>query len=421
MHITRYNVKMKFATFLRENIKISLYAIRSNKLRTLLTIFIIAFGIMALVGILTAIDSIKSSLNEQFTIMGANTFSVTNRKLITTSGGDVKKNPVIKYREAKEFKEEYDFPAKVSIVYTASGTATVKYKSVKTNPNIRVVGSDANYLLTAGYKLASGRNFSKSEINSNAHVAIIGSLLADELFKNETNRLGKVISVGSGKYKVIGILEVRGSGFDSGADKNVVLPITNVRQYFARPNMNFQLTVLPNDPKLLDIAASEAKGLFRLIRNLHVTEENNFEIETSDNLVNLLLENLKYVSVAATIIGIITLFGAAVGLMNIMLVSVTERTREIGIRKAIGAKSRMIRQQFLFESILIGQLGGLTGIVLGIVIGNLVSLIMGTNFIIPWLWILTGVVICLVVGLLSGLIPAIKAARVDPIVSLRYE
>jgi putative ABC transport system permease protein len=386
-----------------------------------LTIFIIAFGIMALVGILTAIDSIKSSLNEQFTIMGANSFSISNRKLITTRGGEQKVNPRIDYRQAVEFKKEFDFPARTSIQYNASGTATVKYKSVKTNPNISVTGGDVNYLFTSGYKLAKGRNFSGSEINSNAHVAIIGSVLADELFKDETNRVGKIISVGSGKYKVIGIFEEKGSGFGGGSDKIVLLPISNVRQYFSRPNMNYRITILPDDPKLLDMAVSEAKGLFRLIRGLKVSEEDNFEIETSDNLVNLLMKNLRYVSLAATIIGIITLFGAAVGLMNIMLVSVTERTREIGIRKAIGAKSKMIRQQFLFESVLIGQMGGLTGIILGIVIGNLVSLIMGTQFIVPWLWIIAGVIICLVVGLVSGLVPAIKASRVDPIVSLRYE
>ncbi|MFP4047423.1 MAG: ABC transporter permease, partial [Bacteroidales bacterium] len=408
-------------TLLGENVKISLYSIRSNTLRTLLTIFIIAFGIMALVGILTATDSIKSSLSDQFTIMGANTFSITNRKMITTGGGEPSNNPPVKYSEAIQFIGEFDFPAKTSIRYNASGTATAKYGSIKTNPNISVTGTDENFLATSGYKLREGRNFSKSEIIANTHVAIIGGVLADELFKDESDRIGKVIRVGNGKYKVIGILEERGSGFGADSDKIVVLPITNVRQYFAKPVMNYVITILPADPQMLDIAISEATGLFRAIRNLKIREENNFEVETSDNLVNLLLENLRYVSLAATIIGIITLFGAAVGLMNIMLVSVTERTREIGIRKAIGAKSIMIRQQFLFESILIGQMGGIAGIILGIIIGNLVSLVMNTTFIIPWLWILLGILLCFIVGLISGLLPAMRASRVDPIVALRYE
>ncbi|MFP4525250.1 MAG: ABC transporter permease [Bacteroidales bacterium] len=412
---------MEIKTLLGENVKISLYSIRSNTLRTLLTIFIIAFGIMALVGILTATDSIKSSLSDQFTIMGANTFSITNRKMITTGGEEPSNNPPVKYSEAIQFTGEFDFPAKTSIRYNASGTATAKYGSIKTNPNISVTGTDENFLATSGYKLREGRNFSKSEIITNSHVAIIGGVLADELFKDESDRIGKVIRVGNGKYKVIGILEERGSGFGADSDKIVVLPITNVRQYFAQPVMNYVITILPADPQMLDISISEATGLFRAIRNLKIREENNFEVETSDNLVNLLLENLRYVSLAATIIGIITLFGAAVGLMNIMLVSVTERTREIGIRKAIGAKSIMIRQQFLFESILIGQMGGIAGIILGIIIGNLVSLVMNTTFIIPWLWILLGILLCFMVGLISGLLPAMRASRVDPIVALRYE
>jgi putative ABC transport system permease protein len=404
----------------QENFKISFQAISANKLRAILTVFIIAFGIMALVGILTAIDSIKYSLNEQFTVMGANTFSISSKQLFASRAGE-EDHPEISYRQALDFEEEYQFPAEISIRIPASGTATVKYKSEKTNPNIQVVGTDNNYLITSGYTLRRGRNFSVNEINSNAHLVIIGSNLSAELFDYEINPLGEVITIGSGKYKVIGVLEEKGSGFGGGGDRICILPITNVRQYFARSNMDYMITILPNEPRMLDMAISEATGLFRVIRGLRPGQKNNFAIESSDSLANLLMENLKYVTIAATIIGIITLFGAAVGLMNIMLVSVTERTREIGIRKAVGAKSQTIRQQFLFESVLIGQFGGLVGIIFGIVIGNLVSLIVGSNFVVPWVWIIGGLIVCFVVGLISGFIPATKAARVDPIVSLRYE
>ncbi|MCD4832368.1 MAG: ABC transporter permease, partial [Bacteroidales bacterium] len=290
-----------------------------------------------------------------------------------------------------------------------------------TNPNISVIGSDENYLLTSGYEIKEGRNFSINEISSNAHVVIIGLSLANDIFAEGEEALDKVISIGNGKYKVIGVLLEKGSSFGSAGDKICILPITSVRQYFSRPNMNFRISVLPNDSKLLKAAINEAEGIFRVIRKLRSFENSNFSIETSDSLSNLLIKNISYVTIAATIIGIITLLGAAIGLMNIMLVSVTERTREIGIRKAIGAKASTIRRQFLYESILIGQLGGFFGIILGILIGNVVSLITGGIFIIPWLWILGGVVLCFIVGLVSGLFPAIKASKLDPIVSLRYE
>ncbi|MCB2196793.1 MAG: ABC transporter permease [Bacteroidetes bacterium] len=404
-----------------ENLRIAFGAIRSNLLRTILTIVIIAFGIMALVGILTAIDSIKGSISSQFRSMGANTFTIVNRESRVRVGGRVERYRNIEFREATEFKETYDFPALVSISTMASEIATVKYKSEKTNPNIPVVGSDENYLITSGYEIKVGRNLTINDIQSNSHVVVIGSGLADELFIEGEEPLNKIIGIGNGKYKIVGILKEKGSSFGSSGDKICILPITSVRQYFSRPNMNFRISVLPNNSQLLKAAINEAEGSFRVIRKLRSFENSNFTIESSDNLSNMLIENIKYVTIAATIIGIITLFGAAIGLMNIMLVSVTERTREIGIRKAIGAKASTIRRQFLYESVIIGQLGGFFGIILGILIGNVVSFVTGGIFIIPWFWILSGVFLCFIVGLVSGLFPAIKASKLDPIISLRYE
>jgi putative ABC transport system permease protein len=178
---------------------------------------------------------------------------------------------------------------------------------------------------------------------------------------------------------------------------------------------------MPLNPLTLDIMTGEAEGVFRIVRNLNPRDESDFNISKSDNIVNMLLKNLRFVTLAATIIGIVTLFGAAVGLMNIMLVSVTERTREIGVRKAIGAKTQTIKYQFLFESIMIGQLGGVFGIILGILIGNAVSSMLRSSFVIPWVWVVTGIVVCFIVGVVSGYAPAVKAANIDPIEALRYE
>ncbi len=415
---------MRATTLFYENFRIALQSIRSNLLRTILTVLIIAVGITALVGILTAIDSIKNSITQEFTFMGANTFTISSSGMRVQVGNQryrTKNYSYISFYEAKKFKEIFDFPATVAISVNASGTATVKYESEKSNPNISVDGIDENYLLTAGYEIENGRSFSDDDIESGRNVVLIGSGLVSKLFKGGVSPLQKVISIGGGKYKVIGVLKEKGSGFGSGGDLVCFIPYTNARSYFSRPNMNFEVQVRVERAELMDAAAGQAESAFRVVRGLDPLDESDFNIEKSDNIVNILLTNLKNITFVATIIGLITLLGAAIGLMNIMLVSVTERTREIGVRKAVGAKGITVKQQFLIEAIVIGQIGGLLGIIMGIIAGNLVSIMVGSTFIIPWTWILLGVALCFGVGIISGYYPAQKASKLDPIESLRHE
>jgi putative ABC transport system permease protein len=410
-------------TIFKENLRISFRAIKSNKVRAILTICIIAFGIMALVGILTAIDAIKSSLTNQFTMMGANSFTITSRGMNIQIGNEkyrTKNFSRISYRDATEFKNRFTEPAVVSISFNASRLSTVKYGSEKTNPNVSLTGVDENFLSVSGYEMDKGRNFNTDEVQMNRHLVLIGSDIVKDLFPGGIDPVGKDIIVAGLKLKVAGVLKSKGSSAVNG-DNVCFMPVTTSRQYFSRPNMNFNITVVPVNPVNLDIMAGEAEAIFRIVRNLDPRDESDFNISKSDNIVNLLLKNLKYVTLAATLIGIVTLFGAAVGLMNIMLVSVTERTREIGVRKAIGAKPITIKYQFLFESILIGQFGGIFGIILGILIGNAVSLLLKSSFVIPWIWVTTGIVVCFMVGVVSGYAPAVKAANIDPIEALRYE
>ncbi|MFM7176738.1 MAG: ABC transporter permease [Bacteroidota bacterium] len=409
---------------LKENIKVALGSVRAQKLRTTLTAMIIAIGIMALVGILTAIDAIESSINSSFSSMGSNTFTIRNYGMgirIGKDGKRPKRYQKITFNDAKLFKERYSYPSTVSVSTMASMVGVLKFKNIESNPNVTITGADEGYLSASGYRIRMGRNFSNTELEFGSNVAILGNEMATTLFKGGEDPLEQIISVGNNKYRVIGVLEEKGSSFAFSGDKVCIIPLLNVRQRYGDNNGSYTISVKTNSVPELEPAQGEATGVFRVVRGDLTGEDNSFDIVQSDSLANLVISQLAYVTIAATIIGFITLLGASIGLMNIMLVSVTERTREIGIRKSLGASKEQIRRQFLVEAVVICQLGGILGIILGVGMGNLMGLFFAAGFIIPWKWMISGVILCFLVGVVSGLYPAVKASRLDPIEALRHE
>lgn len=408
------------------NLNLAYRAIRSNRLRSAITIAIIALGITALIGILTSIEVMKAGVYTSFSQMGANSFQITGDIIKQRrSHGlqiSVREGKDITYLEAKEFKNRYEFPADVSMSMSGSSIATVKYGSAKTNPNINIMGIDENYLKISDTDLEVGRDFSQYELQFGSAVCILGNGVAKTLFGSRyKGGIGKTISIGDIKYTVAGIAESKGGSMIMNADNLVFLPLETARAVYGTDNERFVLNVMVDDIASKDMAQQEAEGLFRVIRKLPVGMENNFTIQQNDSLASMLLDSISVISWAALFIGIITLLGSVIGLMNIMLVSVAERTREIGINKALGARASTIKQQFLTEAVLISLIGGVTGIILGILIGNLFGLLFETAFIVPWGWIIMGISLCTGVGVLSGIYPALKASRLDPIVALRYE
>ncbi|MFC3560640.1 ABC transporter permease [Pedobacter jamesrossensis] len=407
----------------RENIRLALQSIKSNRLRTMLTALIIAIGLSALVGILTTLDAVKTSMTDAFSSMGANSFTIRNRGTGIRIGGQGKRPKpfkAIRYEDAVRFKDSLKTPATVAVSVFASGGSTIKNGSLKTNPNINVQGIDENGLASQGLSLSEGRNFSKSEVEMGSNVCIVGSEVVDKLFKDQ-DPIDKLINVGNNRFKIVGILVSKGSSMGFSGDRAVYVPLLKAKQINSNANPSYTITVMVPTNDMQENIIGESTALFRNIRKVKISEPNNFEITKSDAVAQTLFENLAFVAIGGVAIGIITLIGASIGLMNIMLVSVTERTREIGIRKAIGANPKVIRRQFLIEAVVICLMGGSFGIFLGILIGNLISLAMGGSFIIPWLFILGGFVICVGVGILSGYYPAKKASKLDPVEALRYE
>jgi putative ABC transport system permease protein len=411
-----------------ENIREALRSITGNLLRTILTALIVSIGLMALVGILTAIDAMRHSLGDTFASLGANAFEMKAKGYANRSrrgGVQGKQYPAISYLQASLYKKELTQREPAAIVGVSafiSGATEAKASGQKTNPNMQVIAGDENYLRIQSYALTQGRTFSPAELQTGANVVVIGEEIKDKLFPIQSP-IGQYLYALGRRFQVVGLFEKKGSNAGGGgADRLLLVPLETGNQLPRQAALTYDVKTATTNAQGLTYLQDQATGVMRAVRHDRLGQEDSFEVESSDSASKTLDDLASKMQMGGGLVAFITLLGASIALMNIMLVSVTERTREIGIRKALGATSRQVRQQFLLEAIVICVLGGSLGIMLGIAMGNGVALLVGSSsFLVPWVWVGVGLAICVSVGLIAGSYPAGKAAALDPIESLRYE
>lgn len=405
---------------LKESFRMAVDALRDNKLRSILTLLGIAIGVFSVIGVMTAIRTMESSITSGLNVFGTNTFMIQKYPMIGIGHDRAKlrnrKN--ITYAQFEDLKEKATLPKLVTVV-DGRGGITIKYKNEQTK-GIAVAGGAVGALRTYNNFISDGRDLNQQDVDNYRRVVILGMDAVDQLFPFE-DPLGKTISIGGIGFTIIGILERMGKMFGQSQDNFVLIPITNYLQRFSDRHTSLGITVEAPSAELYDKTMDEAIGIIRAIRKVPPGTENDFEVSSNAELIEAFSSFTAGVKLFALAVSVIALVVAGIGIMNIMLVSVTERIKEIGIRKAIGATRRDILTQFLAEAVFLSEFGGIVGVLLGLAGGNLVAMLLHIPATIPVDWAIIGLVVCSVIGIGFGIYPAYKASKLDPIDALHYE
>ena len=410
----------------REIIAMALSSLGANKLRAALTMTGITIGVFSIISVMTAIGALQNSIESGISFLGSNVFQFAKYPVSIDAGGKTKKKYQnrrnVTYRQALRYYELMQGDA-AEICLKCFGRdlkGQAVYNGVKTTPSLEVVGTNRSFLTANAYTLGYGRNLTDEDVDFSRNVIVVGKTIEKRLFPHESP-IGKVIRMSGHIYTVIGVLAEKGTSFGQSQDDICIMPITRFFENYGEANRTVNIATQPFSTELYNRTLDKGISAMRIARGLNADEENDFEIYTNDSLKSAFASVAGVVRIGAFVISFIALVAAGIGIMNIMLVSVTERTKEIGVRKSIGARSRDILRQFLTEAVFISEAGGILGIILGVIGGDLLAVWLKVDIIFPYGWALAGLLVCSAIGIGFGLYPAYRAAALDPIEALRYE
>jgi putative ABC transport system permease protein len=416
-------VVLEWSNF-RESLVMAIAAIRGSKLRSVLTLLGVTVGVFSIISVMTAVGVLRNSIEEGITQLGANTFQIQKFPVVI---GDNHANhhkyhnrKDITYEQALQVKQKSTLAEAVGIELDR-GWRIVYWNGEKTNPNVSVLGENLEGMITNDYNVETGRSFNAQDMDLARDVTILGKPVAEKLFPPNIDPVGQTIRVDGSIYQVIGVLEKKGGALGGNQDNFVAVPLTTFFQKYGKAGRSVRIMVKAVNRDVVDDAIEESRSILRTARKVEPGAEDDFGYFSNDSLVKEFNDFTFYLRLGVLVVSSISLLAAGVGIMNIMLVSVTERTREIGIRKSVGAMKRDILSQFMIEAVILCEMGGLIGIVLGILGGNMVGVLLSVPAVVPWEWVGIGIGVCSLVGLVFGVYPAWKAANLDPIEALRFE